>query len=137
MDGTSHTTLSHYLNFLAHFFPVNHARKKQSSVTYQLLTGEKKAQTAAAKEIFSVLSWSCLGATEGRCREEGGEEGGKGRWWRRCTKVGLPHKGNHWQKSRFTLCFLEPSMPGVSMHLCVSTLTGGLTQLPCNPCRKL
>lgn len=44
---------------------------------------------------FTSLSCSCLG---GRGR------GAAGRW----SKVGLPHKGSRWQRSRFILCSSEP-----------------------------
>lgn len=85
-----------------------------------MFTGKRAQETATSESFFcSVLELF------GR---EGGEvqRGGGGRW----SKVGVPHKGNHWQRSCFTLCSSEPSLPlSVCIRLesactCVSGLTG-------------
>ncbi len=115
---------------------VNYASKKKRDLYRTFDCSQEKAQETATSESFSVLSWSCLGRREGR--EVQGEGGG--RW----SKVGVPHKGNHWQRSRFILCSLELSMPlsvcirwesactCVFQHSLVSLIpTGCLSMLSC------
>lgn len=62
----------------------------------------KKKQQLLSPFLF------CLGAVwEGGREGREVQRGGGGRW----SKVGLPHKWNHWQRSRFILCSSELSMP--------------------------
>lgn len=80
---------------------------------------EKVSKTALLTcPFFSVLSWGCLEA-RGRGGAVRGGGGGGGRW----SKVGVPHKGSHWQRSRFILFSSELSMPLTVCVCCESACT--------------